>query len=47
MLAALSGGGISFRGISAVVLGTKFVAYLALDSAGDAAKAATLIKKSG
>ena len=47
MLAALSEGGISFRGLSAVVLGTKFVAYLALDSADDAAKAATLLKKAG
>lgn len=45
MLRTLSDAGISFRGLSATALGNKFVAYLALDSAEDAAKASTLLKK--
>jgi hypothetical protein len=45
MLRALADAGISFRGLTALALGTKFVAILALDSATDAAEAARLIKK--
>ena len=47
ILRALSGAGISFRGLSASTLGTKFVCYVALDSAEDAAKAASLLRKLG
>lgn len=47
MLRALAEGGISFRGLSAIALGKRFVAYVALDSAADAAKATTLLKKLG
>jgi len=42
---ALAGGGISFRAISATAMGRKFVSYVALDSAEDAAKAVALLKK--
>jgi hypothetical protein len=45
MLRAMADSGISFRGLSALSLGTRFVAILALDSVADAAKATTLIKK--
>ena len=42
---ALAGAGISFRGLSASALGTKFVAYIAFDNADDAAKAAAVLRK--
>ena len=42
---ALAGAGISFRGLSAASIGTKFVAYLALDNADEAAKAAAVLRK--
>lgn len=42
---ALTSAGISFRAISAAVIGKKFSGYLALDSAEDAAKAASVLKK--
>jgi hypothetical protein len=42
---ALGDAGISFRGISAVAIGRKFVSYLACDSAEDAAKAVAALKK--
>ncbi|MDY7011690.1 MAG: amino acid-binding protein [Planctomycetota bacterium] len=43
--AALGEAGINLRGLSGAVIGKKFLAYLALDSAADAAKAARIIKK--
>ena len=42
---ALASAGISFRAFSATAVGRKFSGYLALDSAGDAAKAASVLKK--
>lgn len=45
MLRALADAGISFRAISAAAIGSKFVAYLALDTAADAAKANAVLKK--
>jgi hypothetical protein len=45
MARALAGGGISFRALSATALGRKFVTYLALDSAEDAARAVALLRK--
>lgn len=47
MARALAGAGISFRGISAVAIGRKFVSYLACDSAEDAARAIAALKKVG
>jgi hypothetical protein len=41
----LGDAGISFRGISAVAIGRKFVSYVALDSAGDQAKAVSALRK--
>lgn len=41
----LSNAGISFRGLSAAAIGRKFVSYVSLDSAADAAKASGLLKK--
>ncbi len=43
--AALAGAGISFRGISAIAVGRKFAGYLSLDSAEDAARAVSVLKK--
>ena len=37
--------GISVRGLTAVAIGTKFVSYVACDSADDAAKAVAVLKK--
>jgi predicted amino acid-binding ACT domain protein len=37
--------GVSFRGISAVAIGRKFISYIACDSAADAAKAVSVLKK--
>jgi len=45
MTRALAAGGISFRALSATALGRKFVSYLALDSADDAARAVALLRK--
>ena len=42
---ALANGGISFRALSASCIGSKFVSYVALDTAEDAAKAVSLLKK--
>jgi hypothetical protein len=42
---ALANGGISFRALSASGIGSKFVGYVALDTAEDAAKAVSLLKK--
>jgi hypothetical protein len=42
---ALANGGISFRALSASGIGSKFVGYVALDTAADAAKAVGLLKK--
>jgi hypothetical protein len=44
---ALGDAGVSFRGVSAVAIGRKFVSYLACDSAEDAAKAIAVLKKLG
>ncbi|MDA8107387.1 MAG: amino acid-binding protein [Betaproteobacteria bacterium] len=41
----LASAGISFRGLSAIAIGRKFVGYLAFDSAEDAAKAAGALRK--
>lgn len=45
MTQALAQAGISFRGLSAAAIGTKFVGYVAFDSAADAERAAKLLKK--
>lgn len=42
---ALSSAGISFRGMSGVAIGRKFISYIALDSAEDQAKAVAALKK--
>jgi hypothetical protein len=42
---ALGNAGISFRGISTTAVGRNFAGYIALDSADDAAKAASVLKK--
>ncbi len=42
---ALANAGISFRGLNAAVIGRKFIGYLAVDSAEDAAKAVSVLKK--
>lgn len=42
---ALANAGISFRALSAAAIGSKFVVYLALDTADDAAKATGVLKK--
>jgi hypothetical protein len=42
---ALGAAGISFRGISGVAIGRKFVSYLACDSAEDQARAVEALKK--
>lgn len=41
---AIADAGVNVRGVSAMVLGNKFVAYIGLDSAEDAAKATKAIK---
>ena len=43
----LAQAGISFRGLCAIGIGKKFVNFIALDSAEDAAKAAGLLRKLG
>ena len=41
---ALAGGGINLRGLSASVIGKRFVLHLALDSSADATKATRILK---
>jgi hypothetical protein len=41
----LADGGINLRGVSAAVLGTQFVAYLAVDSLDDAEKAIDVLQR--
>lgn len=45
MVRALANAGISFRALSAACVGSKFVVYLALDTADDAARANVVLKK--
>jgi predicted amino acid-binding ACT domain protein len=45
MSGALSEAGINLRGLSAAAIGTKFVCYLALDTAEDARKATNTLEK--
>jgi hypothetical protein len=42
---ALGTAGVSFRGMTGAAIGRKFIAYLALDSAEDAAKAIAVLRK--
>jgi hypothetical protein len=42
---ALGNAGINFRGVSAVAIGSKFISYVALDSAEDVARATSALKK--
>ncbi|HEY5909421.1 MAG TPA: ACT domain-containing protein [Verrucomicrobiae bacterium] len=42
---ALAEAGLNLRGLSAAAFGRRFVAYLALDTAGAAAKAVNVLKK--
>lgn len=44
MTQMLADGGINLRGVSAAVLGTQFVAYLAIDSLDDAEKAVDILQ---
>ncbi|RQR35021.1 amino acid-binding protein [Burkholderia sp. Bp9143] len=41
----LSEGGINLRGVSAAVLGSQFIAYLALDSLADAEQATDILQR--
>lgn len=41
----LGDAGVSFRGVSAVAMGKKFISYIACDSAEDAAQAISVLKK--
>ena len=41
----LADAGINLHGLSAAVIGTKFIIYISLDNAEDAVKAAKIIKK--
>jgi hypothetical protein len=41
----LADGGINLRGVSAAVLGTQFIAYLAVDSLGDANQAIDILQR--
>ena len=43
--AAIADAGINLRGVSAAVVGRKFVAYLGFDNAADATKAGRALKK--
>ena len=47
MTSAIADAGINMRGLSAAVLGSRFVAYMAFDSAEDADNAAKAIKAAG
>src|SRR3954470_4500459 len=42
---ALGEAGVSFRGVSAVAIGRKFISYIACDNAEDVAKAIAVLKK--
>jgi predicted amino acid-binding ACT domain protein len=41
----LADGGVNLRGVSAAVLGTQFIAYLAVDSLDDAEKAMDILQR--
>jgi hypothetical protein len=45
MTRALANSGISFRGLSAAAIGSRFVAHVAFDSAADAERAAKVLRK--
>jgi hypothetical protein len=45
MTTALAAAGINLRGLSAAAIGRKFVAYIAVDTAATATKAAGVLKK--
>jgi hypothetical protein len=45
LTAKLADGGINLRGVSAAVLGTQFIAYLAVDSLGDANQAIDILQR--
>jgi hypothetical protein len=47
LMQKLADAGINLRGISAAVIGTRFIAYLALDTAADAQKAMDTLSSSG
>jgi predicted amino acid-binding ACT domain protein len=47
MTGAIADASVNLRGLSAAVLGTRFVAYMEFDSAEDADKAANAIKAAG
>jgi hypothetical protein len=47
IMRSLAGAAISFRAVSANAVSRKFVCYVALDSAEDAARAASLLRKLG
>jgi hypothetical protein len=41
----LAESGLNVRGLSAAAIGSKFVAYVALDTAAEAAKAVRILRK--
>ena len=45
LAAQLAAAGLNLRGFSAAVLGTRFILYIGLDSAEDAAKALTVLQQ--
>lgn len=45
LAAKLAAAGLNLRGFSAAVLGTRFILYVGLDSADDAAKALTVLQQ--
>ncbi len=45
LAAKLAAAGLNLRGFSAAVLGTRFILYIGLDSAEDAAKALTILQQ--
>ena len=47
IMRALGSAGISFRAVSGMAIGRKFVCYVALDNEGDSARATALLKKLG
>jgi hypothetical protein len=47
MTGAIAESGINLRGLSAAVLGNRFVAYMAFDAAEDAERAAKAVKAAG
>jgi hypothetical protein len=44
-MAAIAGAGVNVRGISALTIGNKAVAYIGLDSKADADKAVKALRK--